>query len=246
MNECFAPELQEKIGYVFRDKSLLETALTHSSYANENKDDAVGCNERLEFLGDSILGMKIAKLIFMKYPDMPEGKMSKLRAELVCEKSLAEVAVRLELGKCLRLGRGEEKNGGRIRPSILADAVEALLAAVYIDGSADEAERLVTEIFMAKAESLRSGGTDHKTALQEMVQVKSGQTLRYNITGERGPDHMKSFFAEVRLNDKVIGSGSGPTKKEAEQNAAGNALSLRKDEREQQAYGAPCGNEPQE
>lgn len=224
MNERCALQLQEKIGYVFRDKSLLETALTHSSYANESKEGTVSSNERLEFLGDSILGMTVAKLIFMMYPTMPEGKMTKLRAELVCEKSLSAVAADLELGRCLQLGRGEEKSGGRVRPSILADAVEALLAAVYLDGSPEEAEKLVNALLMAQVESLKTGNTDYKTALQEIVQVKSGQTLSYHIIGEHGPDHLKSFSVEVNINGKTIGTGTGATKKEAEQNAARNAL----------------------
>jgi len=224
MNEQYVSQLQEKIGYIFRDKSLLETALTHSSYANEFKGNTVSSNERLEFLGDSILGMTVAKLIFMKYPAMPEGKMTKLRAELVCEKSLSAVAVELELGKCLRLGHGEEKSGGRVRSSILADAVEALLAAVFLDGSPEEAEKLVTAFIMTHAEPLKAGNTDYKTALQEMVQVKSRQTLSYNIVGEYGPDHMKSFTVEVSISGKTIGTGTGATKKEAEQNAARNAI----------------------
>ena len=197
-------------------------ALTHSSYANEHRAMSVECNERLEFLGDSILGMLVAEHLFKKYPDMPEGKMTKLRAELVCEKSLAEVAASLQLGQYLLLGKGEEQYGGRTRPSINADAVEALLAAVYIDGGFEPVKKIISRYILVKETNQHS--SDYKTELQEIVQRNIGSVLSYDMVGEEGPDHMKTFTAEVRLNGEQIGLGKGKTKKEAEQAAAHSAI----------------------
>jgi len=224
MNDAQLTELQEKLGYSFKDQELLKAALTHSSHANENKKSSAVSNERLEFLGDSVLGMTVAALIFKSKPKMPEGQMTKLRAELVCEKSLAALAVTFGLGECLLLGRGEEKGGGRERPSILADAVEAVLAAIYLDGGFRPVTRLIKTHLTPRLDIMEPENTDHKTALQEVVQVKPGQTLSYQIIDESGPDHLKSFTVEVRLNGKVIGCGTGKSKKEAEQNAAKSAL----------------------
>lgn len=217
-------ELQGKLGYNFKNQELLNAALTHSSHANENKKNGILSNERLEFLGDSVLGMTVATLIFKSRPMMPEGQMTKLRAELVCEKSLAALAVTFGLGECLLLGRGEEKGGGRERPSILADAVEAVLAAIYLDGGFRPVARLIKVHLAPKLERLETENTDYKTALQEVVQEKHGQTLSYHIIGEIGPDHLKSFIVEVRLNGRAIGEGTGKSKKEAEQYAAKSAL----------------------
>ena len=223
-------ELEQKIGYTFKDKTLLQTALTHSSFANEAKGGCL-CNERLEFLGDSVLGFTVAKYLYKHHPDMPEGKMTKLRAELVCEQSLVRAADKLGLGAYLRLGRGEETSGGRERPSILADAVEAIFAAVMLDSDMAEAEQIVLRLL---DESLRreqgSAVQDSKTALQELVQRKSGQVLSYHLLGTTGPDHQKTFEVEVRLNDVPVGTGTGKSKKEAEQVAAAVALGQLADE----------------
>ena len=194
-------ELEKRLGHGFHDRALLETALTHSSYANENRAQGIVCNERLEFLGDSVLGVTVADFLYRRYALMPEGRMTRLRSELVCEQSLYQVALKLELGRFLRLGKGEEHNGGRNRPSILSDAVEALIAE--------------PEYF-----------TDYKTALQELVQRQSGQILSYELVGEQGPDHDKVFTVQVLLNGDTVGRGEGRTKKEAEQSAAQNALGV--------------------
>jgi len=217
-------ELQDKLGYRFRSESLLQAALTHSSYANENKKTGSVSNERLEFLGDSVLGMTVAAMIYFENPEMPEGRMTRLRAELVCEKSLAGIAATLSLGDWLLLGRGEEKGGGRSRPSILADAVEAVIAAVYLDGGHKPVRQLISRFLQPNADLYEIANTDYKTALQEIIQEKAGQTLSYNITEESGPDHLKSFTVEVQLNGRQIGMGEGRSKKEAEQMAAKAAL----------------------
>jgi len=217
-------ELQEKIGYAFEDPTLLKSALTHSSYANENKKSGAFSNERLEFLGDSVLGVTVSSLIYKNKPDMPEGQMTRLRAELVCEKSLAKLAESFNLGEYLRLGRGEENGGGRTRPSILADAFEAVLAAIYLDGGFEPVTKLIAKHLTPRAEFMQLENYDYKTALQEVIQETVGQTLSYHTTDESGPDHMKSFTVEVRLNGELIGQGSGKSKKEAEQAAAQSAL----------------------
>lgn len=214
--------LEAKLGYTFRDRALLENALTHSSFANENRD-TLGSNERLEFLGDSILGMVTADYLYKKHPGLPEGDLTRTRAALVCEESLVEVADRLDLGAYLRLGRGEATGGGRTRPSIRADAVEAVLAAVYLDGGLDEARKII-QTFILDKETEKSAHRDYKTALQELVQRENGQVLSYRLTGESGPDHAKVFTMAVDLNGGEIGSGSGHSKKEAEQMAAKAAI----------------------
>ena len=218
-------DLETRLGHQFRQRALLETALTHSSWANENRGAGALCNERLEFLGDSILGVTVADFLYRRYPDMPEGRMTRLRAELVCEQSLYRVACALELGGCLRLGKGEERNGGRARPSILSDAVEALIAALYLDAGMEAAADFIRASLLTDldaAEPLCSA--DYKTALQEIVQRESGRTLAYELTGESGPDHAKVFCVRVLLNGEPIGEGTGRTKKEAEQFAARAAL----------------------
>lgn len=214
--------LEKKLGYTFRDRTLLENALTHSSYANENRS-RLGSNERLEFLGDSILGMVTADYLYKKHPDLPEGDLTRTRAALVCEESLVEVADLLELGAYLRLGRGEESGGGRKRPSIRADAVEAVLAAVYLDGGLMEARKIIQKFILDK-ESEKGASRDHKTTLQEIVQRSSGQVLAYHLTGSTGPDHAKVFSVAVTLNGKTVGEGTGHSKKEAEQMAAKAAI----------------------
>ena len=216
--------LENHIGYVFRDNRFLREALAHSSYANENKKSGIGSNERLEFLGDSILGFIVAEHLYANRPEMPEGQMTRVRAELVCEKSLEIAAGEMQLGQFLHLGRGEELSGGRSRPSILADAFEAVVAAVYLDGGMDPAKRLVARFILPQLKANGQAAADYKTALQELVQKKSGQILTYHLISESGPDHQKYFTAEVRLNGEVKGTGSGRSKKEAEQEAAKDAL----------------------
>ena len=215
--------LEEKLGYRFTNRALLENALTHSSYANENKAKGLQSNERLEFLGDSVLGMVVADYLFRTHPDLPEGDLTRTRAALVCEGSLVEVAQCLELGAYLKLGKGEEAGGGRERPSIIADAVEAVLAAVYLDGGIGSARKLIQK-FILDREAEKSASRDYKTALQELVQRESGQVLGYRLIGAEGPDHAKIFSVEVDLNGIPIGQGRGRSKKEAEQNAAKAAI----------------------
>lgn len=218
-------DLERKLGYSFQNKKLLDTALTHSSYANEKRRSAVKCNERLEFLGDSILGMVVAEYLYKNCPEMPEGKMTKLRAELVCEESLHEVAQQLGLGEYLYLGHGEEQTGGRTRTSILADAVEAIFAAIYLDGGRGQAEKVISEFILSKLENgVKIINHDYKTTLQEIVQQGGSAVLSYELIGESGPDHNKLFTMQVSVNGNAVGSGSGKSKKEAEQFAAKCAL----------------------
>ncbi len=215
--------LEEKLGYEFVNPALLENALTHSSYANENKVKKLQNNERLEFLGDSVLGMVVADYLYRVHPDLPEGDLTRTRAALVCEESLAEVAQRLALGSYLKLGRGEDAGGGRTRPSIVADAVEAVLAAVYLDGGIGSVRKIIRR-FILDRETEKGASRDFKTALQELVQRESGQVLSYRITGSEGPDHAKTFSAEVDLNGAPVGQGRGHSKKMAEQMAAKAAI----------------------
>ena len=218
--------LEKKLGYTFRDPSLLRAALYHSSYANEHRAAGIRSNERLEFLGDAVLGFVTAEYLYAKHPDLPEGDLTRRRAALVCEESLHEVAQALDLGSCLQLGRGEEQGGGRYRPSILADATESVFAAVYLDGGMDAARDLIHRVLLDKEreEQVEERRRDYKTALQELVQRQADQVLTYHMTGEAGPDHDKTFQAEVQLNGLPIGAGSGHSKKEAEQAAAKAAL----------------------
>ena len=215
--------LEEKLGYTFQNRKLLENALTHSSCANES-GGRLASNERLEFLGDSILGMVVADHLFRNHPDLPEGVLTRTRAALVCEDSLVEVAEALDLGKYLLLGKGEEAGGGRQRPSIRADAVEAVLAAVYLDGGLGSARKIIQKYVLSKEIEGLTKPRDYKTALQELVQRENGQVLQYRLTGESGPDHDKRFFVEVTLNGKAVGSGTGRSKKEAEQMSAKAAI----------------------
>lgn len=219
-------KLEEKIGYRFRDRELLRTALTHSSYANEKHADHAACYERLEFLGDSILGHVTADFLYAHEPPLPEGRMTRLRSELVCEASLHKVALELGLGAYMRLGRGEERTGGRERPSILADMVEAVIAAMYLDsGSLSEPRRFILEKILSGAEISDAHRTaDYKTELQELVQRKPNRRITYELIGETGPDHDKLFRFQVSIDGVPAGEGSGRTKKEAEQMAACRAL----------------------
>jgi len=216
--------LQEKVSYFFHNEELLVTALTHSSYANEHRSEAVKFNERLEFLGDSVLGMITADYLFRNEPNMPEGKMTRLRAELVCERSLAMAADELGLGKLLRLGHGEELNGGRDRRSIKADAVEAVLAAIYLDGGMEPAVAFVNRFILSQKDKAEQNNRDYKTELQEVLQRAGRTEIVYELAGESGPDHDKRFTMTVACAGAVIGSGEGRSKKEAEQMAARAAL----------------------
>ncbi|WP_295586869.1 ribonuclease III [uncultured Oscillibacter sp.] len=220
-------ELEKKLNYTFRDPGLLSEALSHSSYANEHRSAGRRSNERLEFLGDSVLGFVTAEFLFLHHPDLPEGDLTRIRAALVCEQSLYEVARKLDLGAYLKLGRGEEAGGGRTRTSILADATEAVFAAVYLDGGIGAASALIHRVLLdaEKEEAVEERRRDYKTALQELIQRQADQVLSYRMIGEEGPDHNKTFQAQVLLNDQPIGTGSGHSKKEAEQSAARDALS---------------------
>ena len=218
-------KLESKLGYSFRDRTLLLTALSHSSYANENRSSGMSSNERLEFLGDSVLGQVVASHLYSSFPDMPEGQMTRLRAELVCEQSLFTVAKAIDLGDFILLGKGEENSGGRQRHSILADAVEALIAAMYLDGGLDVAKKFIHKNILSEINMQHvQVGSDYKTMLQELIQRKPNQTLIYDLVSESGPDHNKSFTVQVLLNGKAIGSGEGRAKKEAEQLAAKSGL----------------------
>lgn len=217
-------DLEKAIGYQFQNIALLQNALCHSSYANERFHDSLRSNERLEFLGDSVLGMVTAEYLYRNFPDRPEGDLSRMRADMVCEKSLARIAERIELGKHLLLGNGEEQGGGRKRDSILADAVESVIAACFLDGGMEPARAFINTFVLTDVPVQKMHNADYKTALQEKVQQKKNQTLTYVLIGEHGPDHDKWFEVEVQLNGKMLGSGSGSSKKRAEQDAARAAL----------------------
>lgn len=217
-------DLETAIGYRFRNISVLQNALTHSSYANERWHDSLKSNERLEFLGDSVLGMLVAEYLYRNFPDRPEGELTRMRADMVCEKALALVAARIDLGRHLLLGKGEEQSGGRNRDSILADAVESVIAACYLDGGMDAARTFVSTFVLTNVPVTKLNNTDYKTMLQEFVQQKRDQVLAYNLIGESGPDHDKQFRVELTLNGVVIGHGAGTSKKRAEQDAARVAL----------------------
>ena len=215
-------QLQKNLGYKFKNPSLLETALTHSSYANEKGGDTV-CNERLEFLGDSILGFVSAKYFYENF-DWPEGELTKHRASKVCEAALCSFATELKVGDALRLGKGEARMGGKGKPSILADAFEAILAAVFLDGGLDEAAKIVLR-FIPRNESFEKAKY-YKTTLQEVIQRNREEHIEYVLIDAAGPDHDKTFTVEVHLNSNVIGTGVGKSKKLAEQQAAKEALEL--------------------
>lgn len=216
-------ELEIAIGYEFKDKALLQQALTHSSYSNERQQS--GDNERLEFLGDSVLGFISAEFFFMNMKNKPEGELTRCRAAEVCEKSLAEFARSIDLGKHLLLGKGESMTGGRDRPSILSDAFEALIAAIYIDGGMQRAKQFVLK-FLSLGDLSDVDVRDCKTILQEVIQRNPEERLDYVLVAESGPAHDRLFEVEVRLNSNIIGSGVGRSKKKAEQAAAAEALKL--------------------
>ena len=217
-------DLEAALGYKFQNITLLQNALTHSSYANERWHNSLLSNERLEFLGDSILGMVVAGYLFENFPDRPEGELTRMRADMVCETSLAAIAMKIDLGSHLMLGHGEERFGGRCRASILADAVESVIAATFLDGGMKAAADLINRFVLCDVPVTKLHNTDYKTSLQELVQQKKNQILCYRLVGESGPDHDKQFTAQVLLNDQVIGEGIGSSKKRAEQDAARVAL----------------------
>ncbi len=216
-------ELEKGLGYVFRDKKLLENALSHSSYANEKRDGRTS-NERLEFLGDSILGFVTADHLYELYPDKPEGDLTRIRADLVCERNLAKCAGTIRLGEFLLLGHGEEHGGGRNRASIVSDAMESVLAAAYLDGGFEAAKGIIHRLILAELPKGRPGNFDYKTWLQELVQREKDQVIHYELIGESGPDHDKIFRVQVLHNGAVVGTGEGRSKKKAEQAAAHEAV----------------------
>ncbi len=217
---------QKKIGYKFKNIALLQRALTHSSFANENRADKIYDNERLEFLGDSVLGMVTALYLFKKYPDEPEGELTKMRASLVCAGALCARAKSINLGAHLRLGHGEESGGGRERESILADAFEAVIGAIYIDSGEAAAGEFIKKFVLSNLSAGDRAVMDYKTTLQEIVQKNRGEKLSYRVLESNGPDHERSFTVEVLINSNSVGCGSGHSKKEAEQMAAREALKL--------------------
>ncbi len=217
-------DLEAAIGYRFQNINLLQNALAHSSYANERWHDSLKSNERLEFLGDSILGMQVADYLYRNFPDRPEGELTRMRADMVCEKTLAMVANQLHLGEHLLLGKGEEQGGGRSRNSILADAVESVIAACYLDGGMDAAVQFIQKFILVNVPVKKLHNADYKTALQELVQQKKNQVISYALVGESGPDHDKQFRVELLINGQVVGIGTGSSKKRAEQDAARVAM----------------------
>ncbi|MGM9647068.1 MAG: ribonuclease III [Eubacteriales bacterium] len=222
--------LEQEIGYQFQTVTHLKNALIHSSYANESgsRHPALDCNERMEFLGDTVLSLVVSTYLFKTFPELPEGNLSKIRSFTVCEKALAEFAAEINLGDYLLLGKGEDNNNGRQRPSITSDAFEALIAAIYLDGGLEPATKFVLRFAIPHIDRLRSEQIteDYKTALQQIVQQEHGEKLEYVLVAEEGPAHQRTFTMEARLNSNVIGRGVGSSKRDAEQKAAKEALTL--------------------
>ena len=220
--------LQNKIQYAFKDEALLQHALAHSSYANEHRNEVAGSNERLEFLGDSVLGLITAEYLYNQFHHLPEGQLTKMRALLVCENSLFQFAQEIQLGEYLLLGHGEELSGSRNRASIVSDAFEAVLAAVYLDGGLKAAKTYILPFLERGAKKIleHTGNYDYKTALQEIAQQNPGELIQYKLINATGPDHAKTFEVHCFLNSNLLGKGIGKSKKEAEQSAAKEALKL--------------------
>lgn len=218
--------IEDKINYAFKNREIIYTAITHSSYANERKAKKLKYNERLEFLGDAVLELVISEYLFKMYPNLPEGELTVTRAKIVCESSLAKCANDIELGKYLLLGRGEELSGGRNKFSILSDAYEALIGGLYLDGGLELAKGFILKYMESIIKNCVEGKVfyDFKTQLQEIVQQKSDQLIAYKIVDESGPDHNKTFITQVTINDVIFGKGTGHSKKESEQNAAKDAI----------------------
>lgn len=227
MNIQKLSELEERIGYRYQNRTLLRQAMTHTSFVNEQKINKLGSYERIEFLGDAVLEMISSEFFYHTFPEMPEGNLTKLRASSVCEQALAVTARQLELGSYLLLGRGEEMTGGRKRDSIIADAVEAIIGSIYLDGGIEPAKAFVLRFVLNDLEN-KQLFYDAKSILQEMVQTQKLGELDYELTGEEGPDHDKVFCVRALLDGKPVGSGSGRSKKLAEQNAAYEALLMLK------------------
>jgi len=221
-------ELQEKIGYQFQNEGLLKQALTHSSFANEQKIYKLSNYERLEFLGDAVLEMVSSEFLFQENPEMPEGQLTRLRASMVCEPALAYCARDIDLGSYILLGKGEEATGGRKRDSLTADVMEAMIGAIFIDGGIEEAKKYIYRFVLSDLED-KILFMDSKTLLQEEVQKNNAAQLRYELVGETGPDHDKEFHVKAYLDGKEIGTGVGRTKKAAEQQAAYEALMMLKE-----------------
>ena len=219
-------ELEKIIGYQFNNTNNLKEAITHRSFANEHRNHQMKDNERLEFLGDAILDLIISKYLFDKYPVMPEGDLSKVRASIVCEGSLAKTARNIDLGAFILLGKGEEMTGGRTRNSILADAFEAVTGAIFVDGAFEDVVKFLQTTLIENVDSLSVEDlyTDYKTILQESIQKESMQPLHYEVVDEKGPDHDKDFYVAVYHGELCLGKGIGKSKKEAEQQAAKTAL----------------------
>lgn len=223
MKECSVHELQKVIGYTFKDISILQRALTHTSYANEHRKQNVQHNERLEFLGDAVLELISSEFLYNKYPDKPEGELTKLRASMVCEPTLALSAREWNLGSYLRLGKGEDNNGGRNRDSIVSDAVEAVIGAIYLDGGFTNAKEFVYQFVLNDIENKKLF-FDSKTILQEIIQGDDLGEAEYLVIKEEGPDHEKVFYVELEIGGKPISQGRGHNKKAAEQEAAYHAI----------------------
>lgn len=218
-------DFEKQIGYTFSDKKLMTAALTHSSYAYEHH---CADNERLEFLGDSVLSIVVTEYLFTNYKNTQEGELTKIRAGLVCEQSLFEISKKINLSQYILLGNGEDLNGGRERPSVMSDAFEALLAAIYLDGGFEKAKAWLLNLIESELKSSSSGKRlgDYKTMLQERTQKGNNGKVTYRMTAESGPDHNKTFESEVLIDGKAVARGKGGSKKEAEQNAAKRALEL--------------------
>lgn len=217
-------DLETAIDYHFKNIQLLQNALTHSSYANERWHNSLMSNERLEFLGDSVLGMLVAEYLYRTFPNRPEGELTRMRADMVCEQTLAAAANRIGIGEHLLLGHGEEQGGGRKRNSILADAMESVIAACFLDGGIEAALKVVQQFILVEVPLKKMHNADYKTQLQELVQQKKNQVLSYTLVGQSGPDHDKQFEVEVALNGNVVGHGTGSSKKRAEQDSARAAI----------------------
>ena len=213
-------------GYRFKKEALYELARTHTSYANEHRSSGLLSNQRLEFLGDSILGLVVSEYIYTNCPDLREGDLSKIRADVVCEESLFELAQKIGLGDVLKLGKGEDNEAGRNRPSTLSDAFESMIAAVYLDSDLKTVRKILLPLIEEKIKKSieNHDSKDYKTTLQEIVQKKDKSAIRYRIAGQSGPDHNKTYEVKVFIGDKVMGEGSGHSKKQAEQNAAKTAI----------------------
>ena len=223
-------ELEERIAYEFKNKNLFTQALTHSSYANEHRLDHSRCNERLEFLGDAVLEIVTSEFLYRKYERLPEGDLTKIRASIVCEPTLAYCAGDIELGQYLYLGKGEDATGGRNRNSVVSDAMEALIGAIYLDGGFANAKEFIHRFILNDIEH-KQLFYDSKTTLQEIVQAQYEDDVKYVLVKEEGPDHNKSFYVEALLGDKKLGEGCGHTKKAAEQQAAYCAIKKLRDEK---------------